>query len=236
MEVAYEQVIDNSQPNDAEDIPAPPRRSSPLRCRYSAVAAWAARHGDGRHRLMELGSGQHSHHRGRNAGGAHRIRSAGVVRPREISAQHTWRRSPRSAVRRSDRSAGRYCPAYRIPHHTHGRPLIVGGSAVRDTRGDVAAVCGVGGDITERKSGERKLRAAKEALEQSNRAKDVFIAKLAHEVRTPLTAGLGFAELVEDRLQDADDRSDLARIVQNGKYLQAPGRRYARSVAGRGRQ
>src|SRR3569833_1840148 len=106
---------------------------------------------------------------------------------------------------------------------TDGRQLwlAVRGGAVRDTRGDVAALCGVVFDITERKSVELKLLAAKEALEQSNRAKDVFIAKLAHEVRTPLTAVLGFAELLEDRLQDADDRSDLARIVQNGKYLQA---------------
>src|SRR3569623_1080384 len=99
--------------------------------------------------------------------------------------------------------------------------LAVRGGAVRNTRGDVVALCGVVFDITERKSVELKLLAAKEALEQSNRAKDVFIAKLAHEVRTPLTAVLGFAELLEDRLQDADDRSDLARIVQNGKYLQA---------------
>lgn len=108
-----------------------------------------------------------------------------------------------------------------IPADGRALWLAVRGGAVRNTRGDVVALCGVVFDITERKSVELKLLAAKEALEQSNRAKDVFIAKLAHEVRTPLTAVLGFAELLEDRLQDADDRSDLARIVQNGKYLQA---------------
>ena len=107
--------------------------------------------------------------------------------------------------------------------HEDGHPLWLAarGGAMRNTKGDVVALCGVAFDITERKSAELKLLAAKDALEQSNRAKEVFIAKLAHEVRTPLTAVLGFAELLEDRLQDADDRSDLACIVQNGKYLQA---------------
>jgi PAS domain S-box-containing protein len=42
-----------------------------------------------------------------------------------------------------------------------------------------------------------ELRAAKEAAEQANRAKDEFLATLSHEVRTPITAILGWIRMMQ---------------------------------------
>jgi PAS domain S-box-containing protein len=44
---------------------------------------------------------------------------------------------------------------------------------------------------------KEELRAAKEAAEQANRAKDEFLATLSHEVRTPITAILGWIRMMQ---------------------------------------
>jgi signal transduction histidine kinase/FixJ family two-component response regulator/PAS domain-containing protein len=46
-----------------------------------------------------------------------------------------------------------------------------------------------------KRAAELKLTAAKEAAEQSNRSKGIFLAHMSHEIRTPMNAILGISEI-----------------------------------------
>lgn len=62
-----------------------------------------------------------------------------------------------------------------------------------------------------------RLYAASQA---ASRAKDDFLATLSHELRTPMTAVLGWARLLADNL-DADTHRTAVDAIQRGALLQA---------------
>ena len=55
-------------------------------------------------------------------------------------------------------------------------------------------------DITDRKSAELGLVAAKEEAELASRSKTEFLANMSHELRTPLNAIIGFSQVMADEL------------------------------------
>jgi len=79
---------------------------------------------------------------------------------------------------------------------------------------------GISLDVTEGKATEQALVAAKAEAEASSQAKLAFLAYMCHEIRTPLSAILGFCEILEDpQLPDAD-RSGAVRVMRrNGELL-----------------
>ncbi|MDQ6680218.1 MAG: HAMP domain-containing histidine kinase [Pseudomonadota bacterium] len=54
-----------------------------------------------------------------------------------------------------------------------------------------------------------KMRKAKEDAERASEAKSVFLAKMNHQLRTPLNAVIGYSEIL---LEDADANGDKAQI------------------------
>ena len=54
-----------------------------------------------------------------------------------------------------------------------------------------------------------ELRLSKEQAEAANFAKTGFLANISHEVRTPIHAVLGFAEMIEMALNKAFDRNEI---------------------------
>ena len=76
-------------------------------------------------------------------------------------------------------------------------------------------------DTTKRKHAEFALREAKRAAEAANLAKSEFLSSMSHELRSPLNAVLGFAQLMESGTpppSPAQKRS-LEHILKAGWYL-----------------
>jgi signal transduction histidine kinase len=66
--------------------------------------------------------------------------------------------------------------------------------------GEVENVVSVSRDVTERKTQEIEMRAAREHAEAANKAKSRFLANMSHELRTPLNAIIGFTDLMRHRM------------------------------------
>jgi PAS domain S-box-containing protein len=84
--------------------------------------------------------------------------------------------------------------------------------------GALAGFTVVARDITERRQFECELIQAKEDAEEANRLKSTFLANMTHEIRTPLTSIIGFAELLSSRM-DGESLDFLNLIRKSGERL-----------------
>ena len=111
-------------------------------------------------------------------------------------------------------------------------------TAVHDAHGELRGFAKVTRDITERKKAEETLLEQREArvraeeerrvteasyrvAQEANRAKDEFLMTLSHELRTPMTAILGWSRLLPAMSPDDPAFHEAVLSIASGAQLQA---------------
>ncbi len=88
--------------------------------------------------------------------------------------------------------------------------------------GAVNALCGISYDITRQKQAEQEILRSKEAAEQANRAKTIFLSTISHELRTPLNSIIGFSDVLlgesSGKLNESQ-KEFMGLVLENGKHL-----------------
>jgi PAS domain S-box-containing protein len=116
------------------------------------------------------------------------------------------------------------------------RWLLTSKLPLKDERGNIIGLLGIGRDITERKRAEEQVRLQMSIIEKQNRelttanekaleatkAKSAFLASMSHELRTPLNAIIGYSEMLDEEMGDNGDdryRADIEKVRAAGKHL-----------------
>ncbi|WP_145221534.1 PAS domain S-box protein [Planctomycetes bacterium TBK1r] len=76
-------------------------------------------------------------------------------------------------------------------------------------------------DVTGRKETESYLEAARIAAEEASQAKSQFLTNMSHEIRSPMSAILGFADLSLRDIREGNDvdPDNLETVIRNGRFL-----------------
>ncbi len=100
-------------------------------------------------------------------------------------------------------------------------PAIVSITALRDDYDDIIGYLLIGADNSVRKQIEAELTNAKAVAEKANLSKSDFLSSMSHELRSPLNAILGFAQLIESGspVPTPTQKASVDQILQAGWYL-----------------
>ena len=100
-----------------------------------------------------------------------------------------------------------------------GETVWIQGRAEPEQRSDALIFNGVLLDVSDHKATEASLREARDAAKEANRLKSALLANMSHEVRTPLTAVLGFADLLDEMDLPDQAATFVRRIHESGQRL-----------------
>ena len=102
-----------------------------------------------------------------------------------------------------------------------GNPVYYMSSRVPifDDKHEAIGIVGISVDITELKRAEESLKQAKEAAEAANKAKTEFLENMRHDVRTPLTGIVGFANIIKDEADNQKMREYANNLIASSHAL-----------------
>ncbi|MEJ6006817.1 ATP-binding protein [Paucibacter sp. AS339] len=83
----------------------------------------------------------------------------------------------------------------------------------------MAAAAGLVASLRRQERSAAALRRSEAQAHAANQAKSEFLAAMSHELRTPLTSIRGFAELMEQRLEDPKFRRQAGLIRKGAEHL-----------------
>ena len=108
-------------------------------------------------------------------------------------------------------------------HARDGKETVVSYNATTfyDRERKLQGVFAAARDVTERKRLDHELETAKLVAEKANLAKSDFLSSMSHELRSPLNAILGFAQLMDSDSPPASpaQKASIDQILRAGWYL-----------------
>ncbi|MCA9015318.1 MAG: PAS domain-containing protein, partial [Planctomycetaceae bacterium] len=90
---------------------------------------------------------------------------------------------------------------------------------IRDPQGNAVRMTGSISDINRQVLAEEELQETRRLAEQAQLEKETFLALLSQEVRTPLSAILGFSEILAESSDDLEIQTSAETIHTNGQSL-----------------
>ncbi len=92
-------------------------------------------------------------------------------------------------------------------------------SVLKNSAGKIIGSIGILYDISQQKIVKQELVQAKLIAEEANHAKSVFLAKMSHEVRTPMNAVLGMLDLTLDTTLTEEQKDNLIVAKDSAQNL-----------------